>query len=103
VFIFFNSYIVFTIYCLGFIYSFPRFFEYKTEVQHERLFLMDNITEDIDYLVITNKVLENRLYHYIVHLGKKNIFHYNQFILFLFDSFVQSLSKYITIINVIIF
>lgn len=63
------SYIVFTIYCVGFIYSFPRFFEYKTEVQHEKLFLMDNLTEDIEYLVVSNKVLDNRLYHYIVHLS----------------------------------
>jgi hypothetical protein len=31
---------------------------------------MNNLTEDIDYLVVTNKVLENRLYHYIVHLSK---------------------------------
>jgi len=67
----FFSYIVLTIYGLGFIYSFPRFFEYKTEVQHEKLFIMENVTEDIDYLVITNKVLESRLYHYIVHLSKK--------------------------------
>jgi len=35
---------------------------------------MDNITEDIVHLVITNKVLESRLYHYIVHLSKKKIF-----------------------------
>ena len=66
---FFFSYIVLTIYCVGFIYSFPRFFEYKTEVQNEKFFLMDNLTEDIEYLVITNKVLHNRLYHYIVHLS----------------------------------
>lgn len=68
-FIPFFSYIVFTIYCVGFIYSFPRFFEYKTEVQHEKLFLMDNLTEDIEYLVVSNKVLDNRVYHYIVHLS----------------------------------
>lgn len=57
------------IYCLGFIYSFPRFFEYKTEVQQEKLSLSENFTEYYDHLVITNKVLDNRVYHYIVHLG----------------------------------
>jgi hypothetical protein len=31
---------------------------------------MDNLTEDVDYLVIVNKFLHNRLYHYIVHLSK---------------------------------
>jgi hypothetical protein len=55
---------------LGLLYAFPRFFEYKTEVQHEKLFIMDNLTEDITHLVITNQLLDNRLYHYIVHLSK---------------------------------
>lgn len=66
----FFSYIVLTIYCLGFIYSFPRFFEYKTEAQHEQ-FVVDNFTEDYHYLVVTNRLLENRVYHYIVHLSKR--------------------------------
>ena len=89
---------------MGFIYSFPRFFEYKTEVQHEKLFLMDNLTEDIEYLVVSNKVLDNRLYHYIVHLSMRRIFNsiMDLFLFFQFSS-VQCFSKYSPIIDVIVF
>ncbi|CAF3551725.1 unnamed protein product [Rotaria sp. Silwood1] len=68
------SYIVFTIYCFGLIYSIPRFFEYKTELQREKLILIGNLTEYIDHLVVSNKVLENHVYHYIVHLILYSIF-----------------------------
>jgi hypothetical protein len=80
------SYIVVTIYCLGFIYSLPRFFEYKTEVQSEKLTVTENFTEYIDHILITNKALENRLYQYIVHLSKKifNIYILKSLFLFLF-------------------
>ena len=64
------SYIVLTIFVLGFVYSLPRFFEYQTDVQTEILTVADNLTENYEHLVITNKVLDNRIYHYIVHLGK---------------------------------
>ncbi|CAF0983439.1 unnamed protein product [Adineta steineri] len=67
-------YIVLIIYCLGFIYSLPRFFEYKTELQREQLIVIENFTEYVEHLVITNKVLENRLYQYIVHLILYSIF-----------------------------
>ena len=69
----FFSKIVVTIFCLGFIYSLPRFFEYKTEVRRERLAIYSldaNYTEYVDYLVITNKLLNNLIYQYIVHLSK---------------------------------
>lgn len=65
-----SSYIVVIIFVLGFIYSLPRFFEYKTEVQIEKLTIGENLTENYEHLVITNLVLDNRIYHYIVHLGK---------------------------------
>jgi hypothetical protein len=67
---FFFSYIVLGIYCSGFIYSLPRFFEYKTELRREQLTVMENFTEYVEHTVIKNKVLHNRLYHYIVHLSK---------------------------------
>ncbi len=72
-------------------------------MQHERLFLMDNITEDFDYLVITNKFLDNRLYHYIVHLGRLLFLTIVINFFSLFYSSLQCFSKYITIINVIVF
>ena len=59
-----------TIFVLGFVYSLPRFFEYRTEVQIEKLTIGENLTENFEHLVITNQVLDNRIYHYIVHLGK---------------------------------
>ncbi|CAF1231306.1 unnamed protein product [Rotaria sordida] len=68
------SYIVVIIYCFGFIYSLPRFFEYKTELQRETLTIIGNLTEYIDHFVIENKVLENRVYQYIVHLILYSIF-----------------------------
>ncbi|CAF4051165.1 unnamed protein product, partial [Rotaria magnacalcarata] len=61
-------YIVVTIYCLGFIYSLPRFFEYKTEVRREQLAVIENYTEYIDHIVIKNKLLNNSFYQYTVHL-----------------------------------
>lgn len=66
----FCSYIVLTIYCMGFIYSLPRFFEYKTEAQSEILITAENTTEFVDHLVITSQVLHNRAYQYVVHLSK---------------------------------
>ncbi|UJR36879.1 hypothetical protein I4U23_029592 [Adineta vaga] len=68
------SYIVLTIYCLGFIYSLPRFFEYETKLQHEELILVGNVTERIQHIVINNKVLQNRTYQYIVHLLLYSLF-----------------------------
>jgi hypothetical protein len=55
---------------LGLIYSLPRFFEYKTEVQQEKLTVSENLTEYVNHLLISNRMLDNRPYHYIVHLGK---------------------------------
>jgi hypothetical protein len=56
---------------LGFIYSLPRFFEYKTEVQSENLTVLDNYTESITYVVIKNKLQNSTIYQYTVHLSKK--------------------------------
>ncbi|CAF4176238.1 unnamed protein product [Rotaria sp. Silwood2] len=68
------SYIAVAIYCFGFIYSIPRFFEYKTELQREKLTLNGSLTEYVDHLVVANKVLQNHLYQYIVHLILYSIF-----------------------------
>ena len=59
------------IYALGFIYSLPRFFEYKTEIRREKLIEIINETEYVEHLVIVNNFLRNRVYHWIVHLSKK--------------------------------
>jgi hypothetical protein len=81
------------IYCLGLIYSLPRFFEYKTEVQRENLTELDNYTESVDYLVTKNKLLNSTIYQYSVHLGKKysrnffNMNNINTFILVLYSLF----------------
>lgn len=68
---FFASYIVVTIYCLGLIYSLPRFFEYKTEERREILTEFDNYTEYISHVVIKNKLHNSTIYQYTVHLSKK--------------------------------
>jgi hypothetical protein len=68
-----SSYIVVTIYCLGLVYSLPRFFEYKTIVQREEYIVspdIDNHTEYIDYLVITNRLQDSTAYQYSVHLSR---------------------------------
>ncbi|CAF1441869.1 unnamed protein product [Adineta steineri] len=67
-------YIVVTIYCLGFIYSLPRWFEYKTEVQSENLTEFDNYTEFVDYLVIKNNLHNSKIYQYAVHLILYSLF-----------------------------
>lgn len=59
------------IYCSGFIYSLPRFFEYKTEVRREELTVIENYTEYIDHLVIKNKLHNSKIYQYTVHMSKK--------------------------------
>ncbi|CAF2674054.1 unnamed protein product [Rotaria sp. Silwood2] len=61
-------YIVVTIYCLGFIYSLPRFFEYKAEIRREELTVVDNYTEYYDHVVVTNKLHNSTIYQYTVHL-----------------------------------
>jgi hypothetical protein len=71
------SYIVITIYALGLLYSLPRFFEYETEVQRETLTIGDNLTELFEHLVVTNKLLDNHLYHYIVHLSTILTLHFD--------------------------
>jgi hypothetical protein len=68
---FFSSYIVVTIYCLGFIYSLPRFFEYKAEKRSEKLAVSDNDTEYFTHVVIKNKLHNSTIYQYTVHLSKK--------------------------------
>ncbi|CAF4653593.1 unnamed protein product [Rotaria sp. Silwood1] len=67
-------YIVVTIYCLGFVYSLPRFFEYKTEVRREELTVFDNYTEYFDHIVITNKLQSSSIYQYTVHLILYSLF-----------------------------
>ena len=64
------SYIVLIIYCSGLIYSIPRLFEYTTEIQTENLMVLDNSTESITYVVIKNKLHNNTIYQYTVHLSK---------------------------------
>jgi len=59
------------IYCLGLIYSLPRFFEYKTEVRLEQLTEFENHTEYISHRVIKNKLHNSTIYQYTVHLSKK--------------------------------
>ena len=54
------------VYCLGFIYSLPRFFEYKTEVRNEILDISKNYTEYIEHILIKNKLHNNTIYQYTV-------------------------------------
>ncbi|CAF3849136.1 unnamed protein product [Rotaria sordida] len=68
------GYIVVTIYCLGFIYSLPRFFEYKTEVRREELSVFENYTEYIDHIVISNKLHNSSIYQFTVHLILYSLF-----------------------------
>lgn len=96
------SYIVVTIYCLGFIYSLPRFFEYKTEVQRVNFTNFENETEFIDYTVIENKLQKSPIYQYTVHLSKFLLIHSSSSDISL-CSFVQSFSKHSSTIDVIIF
>ena len=65
-----------TIYCFGFIYSLPRFFEYKTEVRSEKLTVLENYTEYIAHLVIKNKLDNSTIYQYTVHLSKKYLINF---------------------------
>ena len=96
------SYIVVTIYCLGFIYSLPRFFEYKTGVERVNFTNLENETEFIDYTVIENKLLKSPIYQYTVHLSKLLLTCSNSPNAFL-CSFVQSFPKYSSTIDVIVF
>ena len=85
------SYIVATIYALGFIYSLPRFFEYKTEVQRENLTNFENVTEFYDYLVVKNNLQESQAYQYTVHLGRSNSARFNDLLLLFFISVLYNL------------
>ncbi|CAF1279219.1 unnamed protein product [Adineta ricciae] len=67
-------YIVVTIYCLGFIYSLPRFFEYKTGVERVNFTNFENETEFVDYTVIENKLQKSPIYQYTVHLILYSLF-----------------------------
>ncbi|UJR09284.1 hypothetical protein I4U23_013529 [Adineta vaga] len=67
-------YIVVTIYCAGLIYSLPRFFEYKTEIQLVNFTDGENQTESIGFTVIENKLQKSSVYQYTVHLILYSLF-----------------------------
>ena len=61
------------IYCLGLLYSLPRFFEYKTVVRREKYTIVgasSNETDYVDYLVVINRLHNSRIYQYSVHLSE---------------------------------
>ena len=66
------SYIVGTIYCLGLIYSLPRFFEYRTDLKRESYDVsspFENNTMHVEYYLVIHRLGESRIYQYCVHLS----------------------------------